>query len=361
MNKDHDAFNESTTASSLSRSAVSTSAFLPSALRTLFANVEIFFLAPRTAETLAIIRIATGAMLCYIHCIWILDLASFFGANSLLSLDVLNALHARAYKWTYLAGTDSLALAFIHEILAAIAGVLLAVGFATRWTSVTAWFLTLMTVHRLTPFLFGLDQITLMLALYLCIGRSGSCWSIDAWIASRYGGLPTAPNSSAPNSSAPNSSVPSTFAHWMAWDDDGRACWRNTLATRLLQLHLCVVYFFGGLGKLRGGMWWDGTAMWFSAASYEYQSLDLTWIGYYPILGALLTHVTLFWEVTYCALVWPRITRPVVLMIAGVVHASIAIFLGMITFGAMMIVANLAFIEPEWLKRCVPSRIAKSS
>lgn len=340
-----------------------------SALRAVLSSLEKFFLTPRTAETLALVRIATGAMLCYIHCIWILDLTSFFGANALLSLDVLDAVHAKTYKWTYLARTDSLAVALIHEVLATLAGILLAVGFATRWTSIAAWFLTLMTVHRLTPFLFGLDQITLMLSLYLCIGRSAGRWSVDAWLGARRLGTS---NPSSDANASPASAISATSAtspmrvvssqvrsaklsRWMGWDDDGRACWSNTLATRLIQLHLCVIYFFGGLGKLRGGMWWDGTAMWFSAASYEYQSLDLTWIGYYPILGALLTHVTLFWEVTYFALVWPKQTRPLVLTIAGLVHAGIAIFLGMITFGFMMIVANLAFIEPESIRRCVSS------
>lgn len=372
----------------MTKEAVSTKeSSLKSSLRTVYSNLEDFFLAPRTAEMLAIVRIATGAMLCYIHCIWILDLTSFFGANALLNLEVLDTLHSKSYKWTYLARTDSLAVALIHEVLAAIAGVLLAVGFATRWTSIAAWFLTLMTVHRLTPFLFGLDQITLMLALYLCLGRSASCWSVDAWLGARLrrarqrgvrlqGG--TGPTRNEPSiepsmGSANRSARASVYAdgspttparlpvrasgivRWMGWDDDGRACWCNTLATRLIQLHLCVIYFFGGLGKLRGGMWWDGTAMWFSAASYEYQSIDLTWIGYYPILGAILTHITLFWEVTYFALVWPKLTRPFVLAIAVMVHAGIAIFLGMITFGWMMIVANLAFVEPEWLRRYLVS------
>jgi hypothetical protein len=76
--------------------------------------------------------------------------------------------------------------------------------------------------------------------------------------------------------------------------------------------------------------------------------MDLTWIGRYPTLGSILTHMTLFWEIAYAALVWPRLTRPWVLAIALLVHAGIAIFFGMITFGLMMIVANLAFVTwPE--------------
>ncbi len=45
--------------------------------------------------------------------------------------------------------------------------------------------------------------------------------------------------------------------------------------------------------------------------------------------------------------------------IALAVHGGIALFLGMITFGFMMIVANLSFIEPSWIERLV-KRISKA-
>jgi hypothetical protein len=89
--------------------------------------------------------------------------------------------------------------------------------------------------------------------------------------------------------------------------------------------------------------------MWYSAAAYEYQSWDLTWIGYSPMLASILTHMTVFWELSYCALIWPKWTRPIMLGIALMVHGGIAIYLGMITFGFMMLVANLAFVSPKLL------------
>ncbi len=77
----------------------------------------------------------------------------------------------------------------------------------------------------------------------------------------------------------------------------------------------------------------------------------MTWMAAYPKIFSMLTHVTLFWEVFYCALVWPKLTRPIVLLIAVSVHAGIAMFLGMITFGVMMIAANMIFVEPTWIKK----------
>lgn len=286
--------------------------------------IEEFFFKPSGSEVLALIRIATGAMIAYIHLVWLLRLERFFGPEALLNREAFEMLHRNAWKWTYLDGRESLWFACVHELLAMGAGLAMALGIWTRWSAPLAWFLTLMTAHRLAPFLFGLDQIALMLAMYLAISRCGESLSLD-----RRFGL-----------------VGPSVLHW-----------QNTLATRLIQLHLCVIYFFGGLGKARGWMWWDGTAMWYSAASFEYQSIDLTWIGKFPTLGSVLTHMTLFWELAYGALVWPRLTRPWVLAIAVLVHAGIGIFLGMITFGLMMIVANLAFVPT----RCSQANDSKPS
>lgn len=277
-----------------------------------------FLLFPRTAHTLAAIRIATGGMLAYIHVVWMLRLEAFFGPNALLSSEFIRVLHGEQWKWTYLAQSDSLAVAWGHELVALLASLCMCLGLATRWSTPIAWLTTLLTAHRLAPFLFGLDQIALMVSMYLCLADSGDVWSLDARLR---------------RNSSPTPS------------------WNNTLATRLIQLHLCVIYLFGGLGKLRGWMWWDGSAMWFAAASYEYQSLPLTWIGSMPTLASMVTHLTLFWEFAYAALVWPRWTRPSVLAMSVLVHLGIALFLGMITFGFIMIVANLAFIEPDAFRR----------
>jgi hypothetical protein len=311
---------------------------------TFWQGLQDFFFRPSEPETLAVIRMATGLMVAYIHLVWILDLEAFMGPNALVDNDAWRTLHQGQdadYKWTYLAATESMALIWVHESLALVAGLLMAAGVLTRFSSTLAWFLTLMTAHRMTGLLFGLDQITIMLAMYLCLSRCGSVWSADAWLWNRYHDwIARQP--------------------WVRWlmglvSLDGSTmstcCWSNTLATRLMQMHLCVVYLFGGIGKMRGEMWWDGSAMWYSVASYEYQSLDMTWIGYFPFFSSIATHVTVFWELGYCALIWPRWTRPWFLGIAVMVHGGIALFLGMITFGTMMIIANLAFVPAALLRK----------
>ena len=122
----------------------------------------------------------------------------------------------------------------------------------------------------------------------------------------------------------------------------------NRIATRLIQIHLCIVYAFAGLGKLGGEFWLNGEAVWGALASYEYQSIDMTWLAGHMTLIAVMTLASLIWEVTYAALIWPKLTRPIVLAIGVMVHIGIGAAMGMMTFGLIMLVANVAFIEPEW-------------
>ena len=63
-----------------------------------------------------------------------------------------------------------------------------------------------------------------------------------------------------------------------------------------------------------------------------------------------LTHLTVFWELTYCVLIWPRLTRPWVLLLAIFVHGGIAVAYGMPTFGLVMLIGNLAFVSPQTVR-----------
>src|SRR5947208_1545564 len=94
------------------------------------------------------------------------------------------------------------------------------------------------------PTLLGAIRIMTVLMLYLTIGGSGQALSADRWLATRRRGL---------GASRP---APSMAAN---------------LAIRLINIHMCVIYFSAGISKLKGDSWWDGTAMWRAFANLEYQ------------------------------------------------------------------------------------------
>jgi hypothetical protein len=269
--------------------------------------------------TLGLIRICAGTMLFYTHLVWTLGINDFLAPGGWLDSQAVRHYQRESYAWSYWWWIDSPALIWIVHLAALVVFAMLALGLFSRVVSVLAFLITVSYAHRLTGALFGLDQINALLAMYLMVGPCGAAYSLDRWRQQRRSESKLSP------------SPPSVGAN---------------IALRLIQLHMCVIYFFAGLSKLQGPSWWEGSALWGAVANLEYQSLDMTWLANWPLVIALMTHVTIFWEISYCALVWPRLTRPIVLALAVPLHLGIAFGLGMITFGVVMLIANMAFISP---------------
>jgi hypothetical protein len=252
------------------------------------------------------------------------------------------------------------------HVIALVVFALLTVGLFTRVVSILAWLFTVSYAHRVMPAaLFGLDDINAMLAMYLMVGPAGAAYSLDSWLAHRRsrsgegrGGQGIANSGSqAPPKNSPPSQGGVGGGSSLEWRSTRASSITANIAIRLMQIHLCIIYLFSGLGKAMGDTWWDGSAMWLAVANYEYQSIDLTWLAGYPELLSLLAHVTVAWELSYPALVWPRLTRPLVVAMSVPIHLGIALFLGMMTFGLAMMIANLAFVSPRVVRAVMERRL----
>lgn len=287
-----------------------------------------FWFQPAEPETLGLLRILSGGMLFYTHLVWAKDLVAFLGPHSWVPADLSRAMQSESWAWSYLWYVESPGAIWTLHILALIVFAALTVGFQTRVASILAAVATLSYCHRLSGALYGLDQVNAMFAIYLAVGPSGAAYSVDRWLANRRSGGPARPAASI----------------------------GANVAIRLIQLHMCVIYLFGGIGKMRGEMWWDGSAFWFAIASYEYQTWDFTWMVRYPFVIAFITHATVFWETFYPFLVWSRLTRPIALAMALLVHGGIALALGMPTFGLAMIFGNMAFLSPTFVRTILGPR-----
>jgi hypothetical protein len=287
-----------------------------------------FWFTPRDVATLAAIRVAAGAMLFYTHLVWTKELDAFFGADgfvpaaaaeSFYEATGTNARYAVSYLWYV--DSPVMLRALHYAGLAVLA--MFTLGLFTRVTGVLSFIVALSYVNRVPGTLFGLDQINLLLVTYLMLAPCGAAYSLDRRLAARRAGRELPP------------AAPSTAAN---------------VATRLIQLHMCVIYFFAGLGKLQGDTWWHGDALWGAVANLEYQTVDLTWLSEHPVLTAFLTQGTAYWELTFPALIWPRLTRPLVMFVAIPLHLGIGICMGLMTFGLIMPVGVASFVEP-WLTR----------
>ena len=280
-----------------------------------------FWFAATDPALLSMLRILTGSMLFYTHLVWSLDLTAFFGPRPWISLPVLKLIReaeGSSFAWSHFNLIEAPWLVWIVHILALIILLMYTLGLFSRTTAVLAWLITVSYLNRISLAEFGLDRINVMLSMYVMLGPCGARYSLDHWLKRRRGGVEAADD-------VPESST-------------------ATLAVRLIQVHLCVIYFFAGSRKLLGGAWWDGSAMWQAVANLEYQSIDLTWLANWPLLVTFMTNLTVFFELTYPALIWPRATRPIMLALAVFLHLGIVLALGMPTFGLAMLIANAAFL-----------------
>lgn len=112
-------------------------------------------------------------------------------------------------------------------------------GLATPIASVISLLGLISTVNRAPLCVFGLDDVLGMISLSLAIGPCGAVWSLDRILLDRW---------------FPNRRSLTPLG--------ARVSVRANVAVRLLQVHLCVLYGFAGTGKLLGGSWWEGTAIW---------------------------------------------------------------------------------------------------
>jgi hypothetical protein len=277
-----------------------------------------FWFTPSDPLPLAVVRLATGLLLAWSNAVWLMDADAFFGGGGWQVPENVWRSNDQPWQWSWYFAAGSPSAVRVLGGIALAAAILLALGLFTPLAAVVSLAGLVSAANRAPLNVFGLDDMLGLLLVPLVIGPAGATLSIDRWLM--------------PRSTA---SAPSV---------------RATIALRLLQVQLCVVYFFSGCGKLLGASWWEGTALWGAAANVQYRTLDLTWLARHPLLVNALTLATLFWEVAYPALVWPRLTRPLVLAMAVLVHLGIGLAMGMMEFGLAMIVANLAFVPAPFYR-----------
>ncbi len=347
-----------------------------------------FWFNPADPTTLALIRICGGLLVFYVHLAYTYDLQTIFGQYAWTDAKMMAEVRThfpvlqRSMGWTsnpdlpdnptpaekelmstwevnprvvYSLGrpylwsiwyhvTDPTWMVVVHGLIL-VAMFCFMIGFCTRVMAVLTWAGMLSYIQRGISTLFGMDTIMIIVVLYLMIGPSGAALSVDRLIA-RYWAAFRARRKHLPVPNFPKP-APSVSAN---------------LAIRLLQVHVCIVYFVSGTSKLMGPSWWSGYAVWmtmanceFSPMGYRYYLEALRFIAARRWLWEMVTtggtYFTLALEVSFPYLIWSRWSRPIVITAAVFMHLGIAICMGLVTFSMIMLVGVLSFVPPEAIHR----------
>ena len=189
-----------------------------------------------------------------------------------------------------------------------VTGCCLLLGLFCRPAAILAWFIHLCAAQSGGLLAYGADNFMTMGLFYLMLSPLPDRYSLDHRL------VKTKPKD------------PQLLGFWR----------------RLLQAHLCLVYFFGGLGKSLGSGWWDGSNLWraLTRPPFDIISPDILIRFKYllPILGISICLI----ELGYVFFIWMKKTRFVWLVCILGMHIAIGLTMGMYLFALVMIVLNLA-------------------
>lgn len=287
-----------------------------------------FWFTPSDAAALSAIRIATGVMALYWQLTYTPDLVELFGLQALISLETLDQWQGNSLVFTYF--DERLSTATLMSLHFAGTAVLLlfTLGVLTRVTSVAALIVTLSYVNRGPMLTLQMEPILAFVQFYLCLGPSGAAFSWDAWRRRRR--------------AAERGDMALAEVHPSSW---------VTVATRMLQVHVTIVYVMMSLAKIGSPAWWNGSAIWWLVARPESAGHWLTtWLAPHLSVIEAWTHAVLLFELSFPLLVWNRLTRPFVLLLSFPMWVLLGMATGLYTFAAMMLIANLAFVPPEFVR-----------
>ncbi len=318
-----------------------------------------FWFGPRDPTGIACIRILVGLTLLWVHgttCLYVLD---YIGPDGWLDMraiermrDNFRSVPAPRYfgeteylnewfgTWSIYYHIQNPTWIMVTYAIFLAAIVCFTLGLFSRVAAVMVWAGHLSYVQRAWTIFYGLDTMLAIALLYLMIAPSGATLSLDR-LFSRYRAGRRAAREGRPI--AEPELQPSILAN---------------LATRLFQVHLCVIYACAGLAKLRGETWWNGYAIYIAIMTPELNPHDMGWMvsrdpaydWVWQLISSTGIVLTLFTEIGFPFLVWNTKMRPFMLFMAMGMHFHIGIFMGLGTFQMTMIAMLLAFVSPATLR-----------
>lgn len=176
-------------------------------------------------------------------------------------------------------------------------------GFLTRAATVIALILQLLIFKSFAEVNYGYDQFLTMSLFYCILFPTGKYYSADSLIF--------------------KFKAPENPFYYQ----------------RIIQLHLCIVYFFSGFAKALDSSWWTGNELWRAVSSIYTDYFLIT-----PYILVVIGIGTILLETLYPVLVASKKIREITIVLIILMHLSIAAMLKLYSFSAMLIAWNaLAF------------------
>jgi hypothetical protein len=273
-----------------------------------------FFFQADAVEPLRLFRFCLGILLLVAYIVRAIDNEFYFGANGVLDIEKMIGSFPMKYRWSLLLWSPGNAMLWGSTIVFLISLLTMALGYFPRVSALIAYFLHVSFMHRNMSIVYGLDMISTFFLFYLIFAKT------DA--------------------------PPTRKEAWSTM--------LTSMALRLCQIQVCVIYAYSGWEKLKGLSWWKGEAIWTVFANAQIARWHMNWIATFPLVITLLTYMTLLWEMYFPALIWSKKLRPWILVGGVGLHLGIGVVVFIPYFSALMIISYIGFLTPDeskWVLR----------
>jgi hypothetical protein len=191
---------------------------------------------------------------------------------------------------------------------------LLLIGLFSREAAIATLVLHLCAVKSTSGLTYGVDNFISIGLFYVMIAPLPDRWAADSWLRNR----------------------------------SRRDNHLQGFHRRILQLHICLIYFFSGITKCAGAGWWDGTSIWCALIRPPFNLLSpetlIVWKHLFPILSISVCLL----ETGYPLFIWLRKTRTFWLVAVITMHLAIGLAMGLYLFALVMITLNVAAFGTEF-------------
>jgi len=312
----------------------------PLPLRIANAWSEFWFGAPAPNTVLALLRIGTGWMLLYVLFLRSFDLDGLFVPEAAVDPLLKDALDPMAWPFSVLEWVDHSSWRWGIHILAMVTACALLAGVWTSLMAALGVVFQLSYGHAYPAMLVGVDSLLLLALMTLTLAPSGRVLGVLGRVDDEHPPLPP---------------------HLLHLEDTrepapSRATSWKWLGLRLLQIHLCLIYFHSALAKLSSD-WLAGSALWHPWWSATGAPLGVEeWAGRMALSGTLTFGLVLF-EILYPCLIWVRPLRYPLLALALLVHLFVGFAWDLVPFNIMMLILNLSFLPAHHMEHAM--RVAR--
>ena len=284
---------------------------------------------PSLTTPLEIVRIGVGSAVLFHYAMATPYLFMFWGDTDWMPREAaLQYLDGLWMQSVFLYFTAPWQWVAFHALLL-FCGAAFVMGWRTSWVKWVVLIGQISYDYRNITLSYGAQSIAACLLFILCLAPVGRAISLDRVRAVR---------------AAKRKNLEATVPpHTSAW---AGAC------TRLVQVQMVVLFLYSGIEKVRGDEWWNGDAIWWAFTTNEFYNDSLLWaLAHQYWIVTLATYGTILIEIAYAFLIWPRRTRPYLLVAAVLLHLSFMFLLGLVYFSFIMIAGHMSFLRAEWLAR----------